>query len=208
MRDRKPSSRPTPKMIRLYHRLRELLGEPTNLFVFDASVLDHPVQLPLLHVPAWAADEHCDVTGLNTLGMSEQRMPGADGFVELHLGFRGDLGEDQRLDLARMLANVAEYPFENRLKLDHWEIIPRAGRIPVFTGCRHLLLHPKLAEGGIEHLEDEDGPVKLIYVVPITSYERHLLTCHGRSDFLRHIDVNDVDLLADRRDPPEWEAEP
>ena len=197
-------SRPTPKMIRLYHQLQWLMGEPTDLFVFDAAELDHPVHLPLIHVPSWAADEHCDVTGLNTLGMSERPIPGTDEYAEFHLGFRGRLTQAECLDLARLLANVAEYPFENGLKLGWWEIIPRAGHIPVFTGCRHLLLHPKLAEGGIEQLEDDEGPVKLIYVVPITPYERRLLTGHGRSSFLQYVEENGVDLLADRHDRPEW----
>lgn len=208
MADRTSATRPTAKMIRLHHRLRGVMGEPTDLFVFDASDSSRPLHLPLLHVPTWAADEHCDVTGLNTLGMSERQMPGADAFVELHLGFRGHLDKGQRLDLARMLADVAEYPFENGLKLDHWEIIPEVSRIPVFAGCRHLLLHPRLAEGGIDRLEDEDGPVKLIYVVPITPYERHLLTAHGRSEFLRHVEEEDVDLLSDRHDPPGWDTSP
>jgi hypothetical protein len=150
-------------MIRLYHQFQRLFGETTNLFVFDATENPHPVHLPLLHVPTWAADEHCDVTSLNTLGMSDRPMPGADECAELHLGFRGSLTEGERLDLARFLADVAEYPFQNGLRLDWWEIIPKAGHIPVFTGCRHLLLHPKLTEGGIEYLEDDEGPVKLIY---------------------------------------------
>ncbi len=184
------------------------MGEPTDLFIFDEKESGGRPPLRLVHVPVWAADEECGVTGLNTLGMSDLPMPGTGGFVELHLGFRGDLTADQRLGLARRLADLAQYPFEHGLSLDWWQIVRVEGSLPAFTGCRHLLLHPKLAEGGIEHLEDEDGPVKLIYVVPITPYERHLLTCHGRSDFLRHIDVNDVDLLADRRDPPEWDAEP
>jgi hypothetical protein len=191
-------------MIRLYHRLTQRWGEPTDLFVFDAREMDHPVNLQLLHVPSWGADKRCEVTSLNTLGMSEQRMRGARYFAELHLAFRGKLREKQRLDLARLLADVAEYPFQNRLKLDWWEIIPTVYRIPVFTGCRHLLLHPKLVTEGMDKIEDEDGTVKLLYVVPITPLERHLLAEHGRQAYLDYIKDEGVDILADRCDDPKW----
>jgi hypothetical protein len=58
MRDPAPFARPTPKMVRLYHKLVGLMGEPTDLIVFDAKESDHAFQLPLVHVPSWAADEH------------------------------------------------------------------------------------------------------------------------------------------------------
>ncbi len=166
--------------------------------------MEHPVTHPLLYVPSWVADKRCDVTSLNTLGMSEKRMRNAKYFAELHLAYRGKLREKERLELARLLADVAEYPFQNRLKLDWWEIIPTVYRIPVFTGCRHLLLHPRLVREGMDKIEDEDGTVKLLYVVPITPLERHLLADHGRRAFLDYIEPEVVDILADRHDSPEW----
>jgi hypothetical protein len=204
MAERSSDSRPTPKMIRLYHRLVQRWGEPTDVFVFDARALDHPINLQLIHVPTWGADEHCELTTLSTLGMSEQRMQGAEYFAELHLAYRGSLPKEQRLALAGLLANIAEYPFEHRLKLDWWEIIPRAGHIPVFSGCRHLLLHPKFHEQGVDVIEDEDGTVKLLYVVPITPFERHLLAEHSRGAFRNYLREEAVDLLADRHDEPRW----
>src|SRR5262249_54537875 len=151
------------------------------VWVFDPTELPQPNNLRLIHVPAWPAPLRpttCrqaagrrgarDVTLFNTLGMSERRMPGADYFTELHFAVRAPLDKEQRLAVGGFLANLAESPFENRLKLDWWEVINNPGHIPGFSGCKHLLLHPRFAPDGTDTLEDPDGPVKLLYVVPIT----------------------------------------
>src|SRR5262245_16976503 len=128
------SARPTRKMRRLYRRLSKRFGgEPEDLWVFDpADEDDPPPYLTLKHVMVWPADGDCDVTGFQTLGMSEAKMNGADYFAELHLAVRAPLEKAGRERLARYLANVAAYPFANDLKLDWWELIPNSGRIPTF----------------------------------------------------------------------------
>jgi hypothetical protein len=202
------SARPTPKMIRLYHQLVAGLGEPEDLWVFDPTELPQPNKLRLTHVPVWPADESRDVTLFNTLGMSERRMQGADYFTELHFAVRSALDKDQRLQVARFLADVAEYPFQNNLKLDWWELINPGRPIPAFSGCKHLLLHPRLAPDGTDTLDDPDGPVKLLYLVPITPAERQLLLTRGRSAFLRQVEDNEIDLLQDRQDAAETTEQP
>jgi hypothetical protein len=203
MNEPSAGSRPTPKMVRLYHELsRRLGGEPEDLWVFDpADLADPSPRLRLTHVMAWPADDDCDVTSFNTLGMSDRRMTGADYFAELHFGWRSRLGKDERLRVARFLANVAQYPFDHDLKLDWWEVIKRPGSILPFSGCRHVLLHPRFAKDGLDQLDDPDGPVKLLWVVPITPLERHLLVDHGRAAFVSHVQENHIDLFADRQDP-------
>jgi len=207
MAKKHPKPRPTEKMKRLYHQLVDRWGEPTDLFVFDAREIEHPLCLPLLFVPTWVADEQCDVTAFNTLGMSNLRMKGADYFTELHFAYRGCLSERRRLSVARKLADVAEYPFENTLKLDWWEIIPKTGEIPAFPGCRHLLLHTKFKKEGFDTIDDEEGLVKLLYVVPITPKERHIILKHGRDAFWDYIEGEGLDILADRQDEPKWYEE-
>jgi hypothetical protein len=196
--------RPTKKMKRLYDRLVDHWGQPTDLFVFDAREIKHPVCLPLLFVPTWVADKQCDVTAFNTLGMSNLRMKRATYFTELHFAYRGSLSERRRLSVARKLADVAEYPFENGLKLDWWHIIPKAGAIPAFPGCRHLLLHPKFKNEGFDTIDDEDGLVKVLYVVPITPRERHIIIAHGRNAFWDYVEDERIDILTDRHDEPKW----
>jgi hypothetical protein len=198
------SARPTPKMIRLYHLFSHRYGEePEDLWVYDpAEKDDPPPSLTLTNVMVWPADGDCDVTGFQTLGMSEMRMPGAGYFAELHMAIRAPLEKAGRERVARYLSNVAAYPFANGLTLDWWELIPNAGRLPGFEGCKHLLLHPRLVEGGLDEVDDEDGPVRILYVVPITPFERHLLAVHGKDSFLDYVEEEGVDLLSDRFDPP------
>jgi hypothetical protein len=194
-------------MVRLYHALSELLGgEPADLWVYEPGASD-PVpgsthRPGLKHVMVWPADDEVDVCTFNTLGMSEEPIPGADYRAELHMGVRRFLREPQRERLARFLANVAEYPFHHTRTLDWWHVIANPGEIPQFPGCKHLLLHPKFTDEGFDTIEDQDGPVKLFYVVPVTPLERHLLVDHGRDSFLEYAESEGLDLLADRTDPP------
>src|SRR5262249_19757617 len=146
-----------------------------------------PGNLTLIHVAAWLDEERRGMTCFNTLGMSERLMPGAAEPVELALAVRGGLEKKQRQATAGLLANLAQYPFDHNLKLDWWEAVNRPGFIPLFPGCRHLLLHPRLSPDGIDQLDDPDGAVKLLHVVPITPLERDLLVDHGRDAFLSHV---------------------
>jgi hypothetical protein len=162
-------------MARLYGQLAGMLGEPEDLWVYDPLDAPQPNDLLLVHVAVWPAQGPDDVNEFNTLGMSEQRMTGADHFVELHLSRRGPLAREQREEIARYLANLVMYPFVNNLRLGPWEVIPNAGRIPGCEGCRHLLLCPQTAPNGIAEVDDPEGTVRLLFVVPITPREREVL---------------------------------
>lgn len=206
MAEQNRENRPTPKMLALYHVLcREFGGEPEDLWVFDPAELDDPPPVLLLtHVAVWPADENCDVTTFHTLGMSERLMTGADYFAELHWAIRASLTEDQRLRVAQRLADLAAYPFEHDLKLGWWEVIRQAGPLPQFDGCRHILLHPRLADEGFDEIEHPDGTIKVLYVVPITPLERHLILSHGSRDLVNHWAEDGTDVLRDRWAPREW----
>ena len=54
----------------------------------------------------------------------------------------------------------------------------------------------------VEHRTD--GEIKVLYVVPITPLERHLLVDHGRESFIEYVSGNGIDLLSDRWAPREW----
>jgi hypothetical protein len=75
--------------------------------------------------------------------------------------------------------------------------------LPGFKRCKHLLLHPRLSPDGFDLVEDPDGVVKVLYLVPITPLERHLLLEHGRRVLQAYFAENDIDVLKDRFDPPE-----
>lgn len=201
-------ARPTPRMVRLYHRFVELVGagEPPDLWVYEPQLWQPPGRggnAPTLkNVMVWPADDETEVCSFQTLGMSDRLMPGAPYAAELHMGIREYLRKEDRERVARFLANVAEYPFDHGRTLDWWHVLSQPGDIPRFPGCRHLLFHPRFVDAGFDTVDDEDGLVKVFYVVPITPHERHLLVDHGRDDFLDYLAEHEIDLFQDRTDPP------
>jgi hypothetical protein len=200
------SFRPSTKMKRLYYRFSELCGgEPEDLWVFDPLDFEDPAPpyLGVTHVMAWPADRNCDVTSFLSLGMSDRRMVGADYFCEVHFAIRAPLTKQERLKVARRVADICAYPFQHDRKLDWWELIRDPGRLPGFQGCKHLLLHPRLSPEGFDLVEDPDGIVKVLYLIPITPLERHLLLEHGRQALQEYLAENNIDVLEDRFDPPE-----
>ena len=187
-------------MIRLYRQYFARWSEPEDLWVYDPRDYDDPhrksatVRLQLGQLigsvmsPASAPWE-CLIGGC-----------AANYFSELHLGCRLRLKKAEREQMARYLANLAEYPFANDLKLDWWEVINNPGDVPFFPGCRHLLLHPILTPQGVDVFEDEEGRIRLLYVVPITTHEHHLIVVHGREKLVDYFAENEIDTLTDRND--------
>jgi hypothetical protein len=198
---------PTPKMKRLYHDCVDYFGEePEDLWVFSpyTAVEGRSVDSrrpTLKHVMVWPSNDDIEICAFQTIGMSEHPIPGTDTFAELHMAIRARLDEDQRERVARFLANLAEYPYDHCRQIDWWHLLSNPGPIPEFSGCPHLIFHPKFAEEGRDTIEDKDGTVKLLYVVPITPAERHLLVCHGRDAFIDHLIETGADLFCDRMDP-------
>jgi hypothetical protein len=182
----------------MYRYLANLFGEPEDLWTFDPLEVPQPNPLRLCFVPAWPARGPDETTEFNTLGMSEDPMPGTERFAELHYSHRGVMDKDQRLEVARFLANLALYPFYHGLALGPWEVIPEPGRIPGRSGCRHVLLCPQTAPGEIEALATPYGDVQLLFVIPITPAERQILRSGGRAAFAEYVLNAGVDLLSDR----------
>src|SRR5262245_15940344 len=98
MSDPQDASRPTAKMVRLYHAISERLGEePPEMWVYPPGewqpLPDQPVANgpSLKHVMVWPADDQVEVSTFQTLGMSERSMPDADYGAELHMGVRAFL---------------------------------------------------------------------------------------------------------------------
>lgn len=108
--------------------------------------------------------------------------------------------------MAYFLASVADYPFRWGLNLDWWQVIRDVNPIPGFSGCRHLLLHPRFTPESFDEIDDDEGKVKLLYVVPLTPLERHVLVNQGCEAFQEFVAREKVDLLADRHAPAEWYA--
>ena len=129
--------KPTDRMIKLYQQLASHKGEATDFIIFDETMTSETTPLSFFHVAIWLPELKSGVTTFHTLGMSEKFMPGADYLVELCWKIRGRLKRKQQVLCARYLADVVAYPYLNDLKLDWWEHIVDAGKIPLFSGCQY-----------------------------------------------------------------------
>ncbi|MFM7149171.1 MAG: suppressor of fused domain protein [Gemmataceae bacterium] len=199
------SARPTDKMIRLYHFFQNHAGrEPEDIWIFDPieTSATPPDYLKLVHVLTWPAPDSNSLTRWQTLGMSERMMPGATFFPEIHLAARGVWDKEQRLAMARFLANLAAYPFQFQKTLDWGHVLHQVGTIPGFTGCRHLLLHAAPDDKGVDQITDETGPIRILQAYPLTAEERQILIEQGEDAFRQHLRTMKIDLLCDRTGEP------
>ena len=194
-----PLTPPTDKMRRLHAFFVEQFGEPEDLWVFDPAEVRHPPPyLRPTHVMVWPADDKCDVTTFQSLGMSERLMPGRRYFAELHWGIRGRLNVAERHAVAQRIADFCTYPFQHGLALDWWQVLADPGPLPHFPNCPHLLLHPDPADPDRSTLADPTGPIKLLYLIPITARENEILLTQGKQAFIDDLAARQVDVLADR----------
>ncbi|MFL6657243.1 MAG: suppressor of fused domain protein [Massilia sp.] len=189
-------------MQRLHHYLVEhRWGEPSTIQIYDRSKTVSRAPLRF-HVVAWNADEECDVTTFMTVGMSELLMPQSDYRVEMTLAVRGELTQDQRIGLADFLANLAEYPVMYDRRLDWWERLINPGVIPAFPACSQILIAPPFGDDPFERFPSPDDDVKLLWMIPITAREGHILKTQGRSAFLDYWEAEGVDIFSPRSDTP------
>lgn len=177
-------------------------GEADDIITFDGSKTSRPSAFASMDIAIWRAERDADVSILNTMGMSEKRMPGANYLAELNLGCRQVLSQSDERQLATLLANITEYAFANNLKLDWWERLAHPLVIPVFSNCTKILFAPSFAEPEFSWLETQEEPVKLLYVVPITERENHILAAHGVESFREYLHEEAVDLFSPRSDVP------
>lgn len=192
---------PTPKMFRVFARLKRWFGQPDEIHVFDPAKLPQPRDLQLLFVHVWVTDAVRQLTFFHTIGMSERLIPGTSYFAELHISVRGSLHNEQRQLLAAFLANLAQHPFDHSENLDWWQIQMKPGPIPVFTGCPHVMISSTPILAGSAQIDDQDGPIKLLHLIPVTPHEAAMRRKEGRSAFGRYVVQNAVDMYSDRHDP-------
>ena len=184
----------------VYHQLMHRWGQADDIIMFDSALAARPSAFSSMEIAIWRAADETDVTVFNTLGMSELRMQGAEHSVELNLGIRGRLEPATERPLSAFLANITEYPFANGLKIDWWERLTNVPAIPAYPGCHQVLLAPSFADDEFSWLETPAEPVKLLYVIPITPRENHILASHGQEAFLSYLDEEEIDLFTPRSD--------
>ena len=187
-------------MISLYHHLADQMGEAANIIEYDETMASEPSHLPFVHIAIWDAKSDDDLTILHTLGMSEKYMNNADYLVELCWHIRGKLSEDNKHHCSQFMANLTEYPFMYDLKLDWWEHLVDPGDVPMFSGCKTLLLGPALSEIALMPFPRSDSVVKVLHIYPLTDLETHMVADHGREEFVEFAEKRKIDLFSDRSD--------
>ena len=186
----------------VYHQLIHRWGKADDIVGFDPALASRPSPFSSLDIAIWRAEDETDVTVFNTLGMSELRMQGAEHLVELNLGIRGRLDAATERPLSAFLADITAYPFAAGVKIDWWERLTNLPEIPGYPGCQQVLFAPSFAEDEFSWLQMPEEPVKLLYVIPITSRENHILAAHGQEAFESYLDEEEIDLFTPRSDAP------
>jgi suppressor of fused protein SUFU len=189
---------PTERMIRLYHHLADQLGDAEDMIEYDETMARNPSHLRLVHIAIWEAKSENDHTVFHTLGMSERYMANADYLVELCWRIRGNLSKEDKGRCSHFLANLTEYPFMYDLKLDLWEHLVDPGKIPMFSECKTLLLGPTLSEQSLSSFPPPDADVKVLHLYPLTELETHVVSEHGREEFVEYVKNEGIDLFSDR----------
>ena len=192
-----PAAMPTERMKALYQHNVGNWGEPRDLIWFDPAITVRPTQLSRIQVCVWPADDNCDVSTFATLGMSEREMLGSGvSRVELHFAIRAFVTQDQAHQVARFLANVAEYPFENELRIDWWHRLRDAGNIPMFPGKRRLLFRPPFTEGANGYITWASESIRFLYLVPLTDEQAEVLS-RGKDAYEQYLIDNELDPLGE-----------
>jgi hypothetical protein len=108
--------------------------------------------------------------------------------------------DDLTIYCSHFMANLTQYPFDYELKLDWWEHLVDPGKMPMFSGCKTLLLAPALSEIALKPFLLSGSEVKVLHIYPLTDQETHMVADHGREEFVEFIEERKIDLFSDRSD--------
>ncbi len=143
-------------MRRLFFRLAEQWGRPTRLAALDN-----------LHIAVWE-DPDGAATAFNTLGLSDAARAAAGSPIELHWLVKRQLDLAEQAAAASFLSQMGAAARAPEARFDWRGRVCAPEGIPGFARRFDVWLHPALTEADPDTLEDADGPIKLLYVVPLT----------------------------------------
>jgi hypothetical protein len=191
------ASIPTERMKALYHHFTEKWGEPEHLIWFDPNQAGRKCALEKIHIGVWPSDEECDVNSFVSFGMSEVEMggSGSSNRAELQFAIRGNLTNEEIHEVARFLANVAEYPFANNLTLDWWHSLGDSGKVPCFPEVSKILFRPSFSDSACSDATYQNETIKFLFIVPLTEEESHIITVHGPEAYENYMEENGFDPL-------------
>jgi hypothetical protein len=173
-------------------------GEPDMHYPFDPVMVDGQPVVERLDVFVWRPNTEVPMTTFSTIGMSGKKMPGVDHRCEIHFTVRGRLTENEESETARVLANLAVYPFLQKTYFDYWHILPHL-EMPKFFKCSAGIFHPAFTKDGWDTIESQNDKIKILNLVPITPQERATAQTAGVSPMLNALYDHRVDIFSDRK---------
>lgn len=177
---------PTPRMRRIFFKLSEQWGRPTHMAACGS-----------LHIAVWEDPEGA-ATAFNTLGLSDAARAADGSPIELHWLIKRPLDLAAQTAAAAFLAQTAAAAQAPQARFDWHGRVRAPEGVPGFPRCFDVWLHPALTAADPDTLEDAEGAIKLLYVVPLTEYESFVLAQHGAESLLDYIRLNRIDLLTPR----------
>jgi len=177
---------PTPRMRRLFFKLVEVWGHPTRM-----------AALGLLHIAVWE-DPGGLATAFNTLGLSDLAQTSDGAPFELHWMVKRPLPPTEQAEAATFLAQLAATASQPQAAFDWQTRVDVPAGVPGFASCREVWLHPALTDDDPDTLDDPQGPVKVLYVIPLTEYESFVLRREGPLALREYASANSIDLLEPR----------
>src|SRR5215510_10387307 len=146
---------------------------------------DRPPQPLRAPTQCAASRGHCDV---NALGARRDR-------PLLRVSQRPHARSD---DARQSLDGTADQPI---ITLRYWwEHLVDPWKMPMFSGCKTLLLAPALSEIALKPFPAPDSEVKVLHIYPLTDMETHMVADHGREEFVEFVEEKKIDLFSDRSD--------
>lgn len=150
-----------------------------------------------LHVAVWD-DPDGLATAFNTLGLSDRAQASDGAPFELHWLVKRRLSPAEQAEAVAFLAQLATTAEQPQATFDWQTRVQVPAGVPGFASCREVWLHPALAENDPDTLDDPQGTVKVLYVVPLTEYESFVLTRNGVAALREYANANGIDLLEPR----------
>ncbi|MGQ9895943.1 MAG: suppressor of fused domain protein [Acidobacteriota bacterium] len=150
-----------------------------------------------LHVVVWD-DPSGLATAFSTLGLSDLAQTADGSPFELHWIVKHRFLPAEQTEAIAFLAQLAAVAEQPQAAFDWQTRVQVPSGVPGFNSCREVWLHPALVEGDPDTLNDPQGAVKVLYVIPLTEYESFVLTRSGVSALREYACVNDIDLLRPR----------
>jgi hypothetical protein len=180
---------PTARMNRLYREHMEFYGAPEFVAVADRPD-DPEVARPLLFA-CWPKDSN-GLLHLTTLGMSNRPQPGSPDSIELHFAFKPDPINPQAEQVPGFLQIVGDDPFKNRKALKAGQVMRFEG-IPGFPNCSNLLFLPSRLTSATAFVEDGEGSIHFLDLIPLTDQEVSLAAEQGLDALFEHFKQEGID---------------